>query len=183
MGRLPTEAEWEYACRAGTITEYSFGDDAKELGKYAWFGENSDGHTQPVGAKKPNPWGLYDMHGNVWEWCNDWCDWQYYEKSPRDDPPGPSKAARRVDGGGSWAVGAEYCRSAYRNAYEPGHRYVDLGFRVAAVPLGPVPRNEHQDKRSLERRPRGDVRSAAEPLTPRAGAEGGAAGSVQARKK
>ena len=142
-GRLPTEAEWEYACRAGTITEYSFGDDAKDLGEYAWFGDNSDGHTQPVGAKKPNPWGLYDMHGNVWEWCQDGFDSGYYAKSPRDDPPGPPKASRRVIRGGGWADVAEGCRSAYRCASEPAYRFGDLGFRVAAVPLGPVPRNQH----------------------------------------
>ena len=166
-GRLPTEAEWEYACRAGTITEYSFGDDAKDLGEYAWFGENSDGHTQPVGAKKPNPWGLYDMHGNVWEWCQDGFDSGYYAKSPSDDPPGPPKAALRVSRGGGWAGGAVVCRSAVRGGGGPACRSGDLGFRVAAVPLGPVPRNQHQDKRSLECRPRGDVRSAAEPLPPR----------------
>jgi formylglycine-generating enzyme required for sulfatase activity len=132
--RLPTEAEWEYACRAGTTTEYSFGDEADRLGEYAWFSENSSGQTQPVGTKKPNPWGLHDMHGNVWEWCQDWFSSDYYAMNPEVDPKGPKQAPGRVFRGGCWGLLAWYCRAAYRYGGTPGFRGNDLGFRVAAVP-------------------------------------------------
>jgi formylglycine-generating enzyme required for sulfatase activity len=108
-GRLPTEAEWEYACRAGTQTTFSFGDDDKELGKYAWFADNADGQTHPVGQKMPNRWGLYDMPGNV----DDWFDEEYYAKSPKEDPPGPSDGSIRVFRGGGWWGVAGGCRAAY----------------------------------------------------------------------
>ena len=134
-GRLPTEAEWEYACRAGTPTEYSFGDDEKLLGEYGWFGENSGGQTQPVGAKKPNPWGLCDMHGNVWEWCADWWDSGYYGNSPTDDPTGPTSGSHRVLRGGSWLSSvARFVRSACRSYVDPGIRHDGIGFRCAQVP-------------------------------------------------
>jgi formylglycine-generating enzyme required for sulfatase activity len=137
--RLPTEAEWEYACRAGTTTRYSFGDDPASLGEYAWYGANSDVRTHSVGEKKPNAWGLYDMHGNMWEWCADSWAMGYYAVSPTDDPPGPETAARRVFRGrvfrgGCWGSGAAGCRSAYRGRDEPQHRRRSLGFRVAADP-------------------------------------------------
>ena len=108
--RLPTEAEWEYACRAGTTTAYSFGDDEKDLGKYAWFGDNSGKRTHAVGEKLPNDWGLYDMHGNVWEWCSD------------------ADGSRR---GGSWGNGATDCWSAIRYTDGPTGRYDGSGFRLA----------------------------------------------------
>ncbi|MDA1048967.1 MAG: SUMF1/EgtB/PvdO family nonheme iron enzyme [Planctomycetota bacterium] len=138
-GRLPTEAEWEYACRAGTTTEYSFGKDEKLLEEHGWFEKNSGGQTQPVGAKKPNPWGLYDMHGNVWEWCADWFDEGYYAKSPTEDPTGPQSGSDRVNRGGCWLFSAGSCRSAYRDWNTPADRYNYLGFRLALVPSSQAP--------------------------------------------
>ncbi|MFM7929249.1 MAG: formylglycine-generating enzyme family protein, partial [Pirellula sp.] len=110
--RLPTEAEWEYACRAGSKTAYSFGESPKSLGDYAWFGSNSNNQTHPVGEKKANAWGLYDMHGNVWEWCRD--RYGDYPKGAVSDPTGPKKGSSRVSRGGSWYYEAAGCRSAYR---------------------------------------------------------------------
>jgi len=111
--RLPTEAEWEYACRAGTNSKFSFAD-AQKLKSYAWFTENSSGKTHPVGQKKPNPWGLYDMHGNVAEWCNDFYSQSTYKQSPDKDPVGPAEGKERVIRGGAWNSSAEACRSSYR---------------------------------------------------------------------
>ncbi|MHB8971759.1 MAG: formylglycine-generating enzyme family protein [Pirellulaceae bacterium] len=130
---LPTEAEWEYACRAGSTTQFSFGDDAAELGNHAWFKDNSAATTHPVGEKRPNAWGLYDMHGNVLEWCADW--FGEYSASPADDPTGPSTGTDRVTRGGSWDYAASLCRAADRDKRLPGVRNLGLGFRVAAVPL------------------------------------------------
>lgn len=127
--RLPTEAEWEYACRAASITSYCFGDDAESLGEYAWFEENAEFKTHPVGLKKPNRWGLYDMHGNVWEWCVDWCT--DYPSGEAADPNGPSEGSTHVRRGSCWFFVAKYCRSAMRDAGVPSLRAADIGFRVA----------------------------------------------------
>jgi formylglycine-generating enzyme required for sulfatase activity len=127
--RLPTEAEWEYAARAGTTTRYSFGDDDSKLGEYAWYRENSEDKTHPVGKKGANPWGLYDMHGNVWEWVQDeWHD--TYDGAPVDGSAWEDGVgAIRVSRGGSWISDAGRCRSA-RCFYAPGFRGLNLGFRL-----------------------------------------------------
>jgi formylglycine-generating enzyme required for sulfatase activity len=132
--RLPIEAEWEYSCRAGTQTKYSFGDDPGELGEYAWFRGNSSSETHAVGQKKANAWGLYDMQGNVWEWCADWYQIDYYGSSPPQDPVGPSSGAYRVLRGGSWLSTARNSRSAVRGRLRPVYRFHYLGFRVARTP-------------------------------------------------
>ena len=135
--RLPTEAEWEYACRAKNPARYSFGDDPAGLGEYAWFGGNSGNQTHPVGQKRPNAFGLFDMHGNVWEWCSDGYQGDFYARSPVDDPVCPFEgAASRVLRGGSWFSIPRYCRSAYRDGFTPAYRDNDLGFRVARVQSG-----------------------------------------------
>ncbi len=127
--RLPTEAEWEYACRAGSTTRYHFGDSHELLGDYAWYDGNSGGRMHPVGGKKPNAWGLYDMHGNAWEWCADYI--ASYEAAERIDPQGPASGTFRVRRGGSWGTIARLCRSAWRDAFAPKHTYGHTGFRVA----------------------------------------------------
>jgi formylglycine-generating enzyme required for sulfatase activity len=129
--RLPTEAEWEYACRAGSTTGFCFGDAQSELGEYAWYKMNSDGKTHPVGMKKPNAWGLYDIHGNVWEWCQDWYDENYYKNSPADDPQGPGSGSYRVCRGGSWGGDSVFIRSAVRMKFPPYGICHYNGFRVA----------------------------------------------------
>jgi formylglycine-generating enzyme required for sulfatase activity len=134
--RLPTEAEWEYACRAGSTTRYCFGDDPARLGDHAWFDGNSDNKTHPVGQRQPNAWGLYDMHGNVWEWCWDAYEADYYQQSPGADPLGPSQAASRVRRGGSWNGVPQLWRSAHRLRLARVPRYFSLGFRVARVQSG-----------------------------------------------
>jgi len=126
-GRLPTEAEWEYACRAGTTTEYAFGPELRH--EQANFGMKV-GRTTPVDQHSANPWGLHDMHGNVWEWCADWYGKKYYESSPALDPQGPEGGEGRVLRGGSWYNSAVHCRSACRNDRRPGVRNPDGGFRV-----------------------------------------------------
>ena len=132
--RLPTEAEWEYACRAGTTTAYSFGDDPSQLGEYAWYGDNTGGTTHPVGQLKPNAWGLYDMHGNVFEWVQDWYGLDSYKQSPDTDPQGPSTGDRRVRRGGFFGFNQWGVRCAFRDRYDPLGRNDNLGFRVVLLP-------------------------------------------------
>ena len=131
--RLLTEAEWEYACRAGTQTRYSFGDDENKLGEYAWHDKNSGGVPHPVGTRQPNPWGLYDMHGNIWEWCWDW--YGSYPSESQFDPMGPPTGDGRVLRGGSFIVdGAVNLRSAIRDGIWPEIRNQGFGFRCARGP-------------------------------------------------
>ena len=138
--RLPTEAEWEYACRAGSSTAYCFGDDEARLGEYAWYDKNSGIRTHPVGKKRPNGWGLYDMHGNVWEWCNDW--YGEYPSGSVTDPTGASSGSFRVRRGGSWYNEAADCRSALRFRSDPSLRSSYLGFRLVLSSPGTSPAAE-----------------------------------------
>ncbi len=132
--RLPTEAEWEYAARAGNTSAYHFGDDKGALSQYAWYRDNSGKRTHPVAQKHPNQWGLYDMHGNVWEWVQDWYGENYYSSSPRTDPKGPESGRSRVNRGGSWIDDARYLRSASRLVYSPSVRSYFLGYRLLRQP-------------------------------------------------
>jgi formylglycine-generating enzyme required for sulfatase activity len=138
--RLPTEAEWEYACRAGTTTNFSFGDDASKLVKYGWYSDNSEARTHPVRTKEPNPWGLYDMHGNIMEWVED--DWhKTYDGAPADGSGWLDKnndtALVRAICGGSWFDSASACRSTSRGFNASNERDYDIGFRLAmSVALG-----------------------------------------------
>ena len=127
---LPTEAQWEYACRAGTTTAYSYGGSAN--GEYMWYSDNSSSQTHDVGSKKANAWGLYDMHGNVWEWCLD-CYASNLGTAAVTDPKGASSGSYRVKRGGSWSSGAAYCRSAYRSDYAPSGTSIYLGFRLSRI--------------------------------------------------
>lgn len=132
--RLPTEAEWEYSCRAGTTTRFSHGDDPgyTQLGQYGWYSANSGSATHPVGGKLPNPWGLHDMHGNVWEWCYDW--YGGFSGGSLTDPVGPVSGSSRVIRGGGWYIYGRYCRSAYRSDGSPDVRNGYIGFRVVLAP-------------------------------------------------
>ncbi|MGE0609684.1 MAG: SUMF1/EgtB/PvdO family nonheme iron enzyme [Pirellulales bacterium] len=134
--RLPTEAEWEFACRAGTTTRFWSGDRDEDVVRAGWIGSNSGGRTHAVGSMQANPLGLFDMHGNVWEWCQDWADENYYRQfaeQPAIDPTGPfaSDSQRRVIRGGNWFYTASGCRSSYRNGGDPTHEHFLIGFRVA----------------------------------------------------
>ena len=134
--RLPTEAEWEYACRAGSETAYNFGSDPSRLGQHAWYTANSNKKTHAAGRKTPNAWALYDMHGNVAEWCNDFCAPDYYADSPTRNPRGPAEGDRNVLRGGHWGASAESCTSAFRIGEEPGFSDAcfardAIGFRCA----------------------------------------------------
>jgi formylglycine-generating enzyme required for sulfatase activity len=128
--RLPTEAQWEYACRAGSKTRFCFGDDYGELGDYAWDDQNSDGKTHPAGHKKPNDWGMYDMYGNVCQWCADWYGKDSYASSGKTDPSGPASGSCRVLRGGSCRYVAPHCRSARRDFGLPDCGDRIIGFRV-----------------------------------------------------
>ena len=127
--RLPTEAEWEYACRAGTKTRFHSGDSDSNLDSVAWYDKNSGDRTHAVAQKQANAWGFYDMHGNVWEWCEDW--YGDYPQGVVEDPQGPSSGTDRVLRGGSWCGVPRSCRSAFRSRDVPGYRYYNNGFRVA----------------------------------------------------
>jgi formylglycine-generating enzyme required for sulfatase activity len=150
--RLPTEAEWEYACRAGTGGRYSFGDDPARLGEHAWFAGNARKATQPVGQKRPNPWSLHDVHGNVAEWCND-----YYAERPAGgaadaavDPRGPKAGTERVLRGGSWRSPPGACRSAARHSETPGFADVCFGYEAygfRCVRRAPRPAAQRGDSR------------------------------------
>ena len=134
---MPTQAQWEYACRAGTTTAFSFGDDESQLGEYAWFVTNAmdsrEQYAHKVGMKKPNPWGLHDMHGNVFEWCSDW-----YGDALSDgiDPVGPDGGLGRVLRGGCWGLPISFCKSSNRIHFDPSVRGSDMGFRVARCQQG-----------------------------------------------
>ena len=135
--RLPSEAEWEYACRAGTSTPYSFGDDSNLLGEYAWHRDNSDAQTHPVGERAPNAWGLHDMHGNVWEWVADTYH-DNYTGAPTDGSVWGNldDTKAKILRGGSWYGNRSRCRSASRNGDDPAYRNDGyIGCRVVAVPL------------------------------------------------
>ena len=147
QARLPTEAQWEYACRAGTRTRFSFGDSGSELyrhGNYAdkstafsWSDKTHDdrhGRAAPVGSFAPNAWGLYDMHGNVWEWCSDRYGKDYYDTGAREDPEGPATGTARMLRGGSWLDAPRRCRSAFRYWFVPTYALAVNGFRVVVGP-------------------------------------------------
>ena len=155
--RLPTEAEWEYACRAGTVTAYSFGDDGARLGDFAWFSRNAGGMTHQAGLRKANAWGFHDMHGNVWEWCSDWYD---AKLTGGVDPVGPANGSLRVYRGGCLGSDPEGCRSAFRFGIGPSDRYVLLGFRVAR-------------STAIQTQPSGIAASVAVPSTPSPTADSG----------
>lgn len=129
--RLPAEAEWEYACRAGTATRYFWGDDPERMGDYVWYRDNAGEQTHPVGEKQPNPWGLFDMNGNVLEWCEDW--YGPYTPGDKTDPKGPARGSDCAMRGGSWNCGPAYCRSAARGWCAPFCRYNFYGLRLVRL--------------------------------------------------
>jgi len=139
--RLPTEAEWEYAGRTGTDTKYFFGNDPRSLSQYAWTADNSGERTHEVGTRRPNPWGLYDMYGNVAEWVHDYYGEDYYRSSPERNPRGPEQGEFRVIRGGAWNSGVEAARSSYRSfsaSVDDGCMVSDaVGFRCVRPPLPP----------------------------------------------
>jgi len=128
--RLPTEAEWEYAARAGTRTQYFFGDSADKLKFFGWYKDTAKGRPRPVAGRKANPWGLHDMYGNVWEWCNDFYAVDTYASNPKQDPRGPGQGDRKVLRGGCWSSTPEACRSSYRYHEAPGYTDVCFGYDI-----------------------------------------------------
>ena len=128
--RLPTEAEWEYAARGGKKSKGYIYSGSNDLDEVAWYYDNSGDETHPVGEKKANELGIYGMSGNVWEWCWDWYDENYYQQSPKQDPRGPSSGDYRVLRGGSWDYYDDYCRVAYRTYDNPDRRFSDYGLRI-----------------------------------------------------
>ena len=131
---MPTSAEWEYACRAGTTTPWSFGGDESRLREFAWYHENAwevdERYGHPVGAKRPNPWGLHDMHGNVWEWVQDWYTNKPHGKEPRVDPTGPSEGFLRIGRGGAFGNYVQVLRSANRSGGDSTSRNAGTGVRL-----------------------------------------------------
>jgi Tol biopolymer transport system component/formylglycine-generating enzyme required for sulfatase activity/DNA-directed RNA polymerase subunit RPC12/RpoP len=166
--RLPTEAEWEYACRAGTTTRFSFGDSVSSLGDHAWFYDNTDkvdqDYAHPVGQKKPNPWGLYDMHGNVWERCSDRYDKDYYSNSPSVDPKGPSSGSYRSLRGGSWLNHEFDLRCSYRSnlPFDPD---LHIGFRIVCSQIIPLPVSDVEPDKGVLRQEVGDTDLRPQPVT------------------
>ena len=137
--RLPTEAEWEYSCRAGTKTAYFLGDTESDLERVAWYEANARNTTHPVGQKEPNVFGLYDMHGNVWEWCQDWREGHFYSISPAEDPQGSAQGDNRVIRGGCFCNSPGGCKSDNRSGYDPETRSSGFGFRVVVEPVSRTP--------------------------------------------
>ncbi len=167
--RLPTEAEWENACRVGVTTRYYFGDDERDLPRYAWFKSNSQGKVHAIGQKQPNPWGFGEMHGNVWQWCNDWYGENYYAESPRFDPRGPATGKMRVLRGGAWDSTADKCRDAYRHKEFPVYSDAcfgadSYGFRRARSFAISLVRNEEPKTSDAEKAPTTIGAAPAKPL-------------------
>ncbi len=137
--RLPTEAEWEYCCRAGGEGVYGQTKEGaaitpESLGDYAWYTANAGNKTHPVGTKKPNAWGLYDMHGNVWEWCQDWYGFGFYANAPANDPVNAETETERVIRGGSWFLGPNNLRCSFRGGSLPDAKSSYIGFRLVREP-------------------------------------------------
>ena len=149
--RLPTEAEWEYACRAGSNTRYSFGANPQDLDQHAWYAGNAGKKTHVVGRRQPNAWGLFDMHGNVTEWCNDFFDAAYYQQSPRRNPRGPATGDQNVLRGGHWGASEESCTAACRFGDEPG--FADACFARDAIGFRCVRRATSDDPGHIDPRP------------------------------
>lgn len=132
--RLPTEAEWEYAARGGNQSKGNLYAGSNSLDSVGWYRDNSSGKPYLVAQKRPNELGIYDMSGNVWEWCSDWYGADYYASSPKDNPRGPASGTYRVLRGGSWFNTPDYCQAAFRYYYDPSDHNDYTGFRVVLVP-------------------------------------------------